>query len=156
MDFPLLNASLNATSTVFLLAGLVAIKRGARHGHERLMYGAALVSALFLVSYLWYHFAVIPERGVTRYHGAGALRPLYYGLLLTHVVLAVVNVPLVIGTFVHARKAVARGGLEGGDFTRHKRWAKITFPVWLYVSVTGVLVYLFLYVWNPVAPAEGG
>lgn len=156
IDFALLNALLNATSTLLLVGGLLAIQRRARRAHERCMYGAALVSALFLASYLWYHFAVIPERGVTRYHGAGALRTFYYGMLISHVVLAVVNVPLVIATFVHARKALAGGGLAGGDFTKHKRWAKITFPVWLYVSITGVLVYLFLYVWNPVLPAGNG
>ncbi|MBK7874372.1 MAG: DUF420 domain-containing protein [Planctomycetes bacterium] len=151
MDFPLVNACLNAGSTVLLLAGLGAIKSGARDLHERLMYAAFAVSLAFLASYLYYHFVVIPELGVTKYHGTGALRIFYYGMLLTHVVLATVNVPLCVMTFLHARR-----GNTTGDFTRHKRWAKITFPVWLYVSVTGVLVYFFLYVWNPVAPAGSG
>lgn len=151
MNLPFVNACLNATSTLLLLAGLGAIKSGARDLHERLMYAAFGVSIAFLASYLYYHFVVIPELGVTKYNGAGALKLFYYGMLLTHVVLAVVNVPLCLLTFKHAR-----AGQKTGDYERHKRWAKITFPVWLYVSVTGVLVYFFLYVWNPAAPAGSG
>jgi len=144
MDLPLIDACLNATATVLLLAGLVAIKAGQQRWHERLMYSAFAVSLAFLVCYLYYHFVVIPERGPVRYRGTGALRTVYYALLASHVVLAVVNVPLCVMTFVHAR--AQRWG-------KHRRWAKVTFPVWLYVSVTGVVVYLFLYVWNPPAGA---
>lgn len=150
-DFALLNASLNACATVLLIAGLIAIKSGRRELHERLMYLAFFVSLAFLASYLWYHVRVIPERGITKYHGAGALKTVYYAMLASHVVLAAANVPLCVMTFLHARRA--KSGREAWD--KHRRWAKVTFPVWLYVSVTGVLVYFFLYVWNPPA-ATGG
>lgn len=147
IDLPTVDACLNATSSVLLVSGLVAIKRGARKLHERLMYLAFAASLAFLSCYLWYHFVVIPEIGPTKYNGTGAIKTFYLGMLLTHVVLAVVNVPLCLVTFAHARAA---------RWERHKRWAKATYPVWLYVSVTGVLVYLFLYVWNPPATGAGG
>ena len=147
IDLPLVDACLNASSAALLVSGLIAIKRGARKVHERLMYSAFAVSLAFLACYLWYHLVVIPELGVTKYNGAGGLALFYYGMLITHVVLAVVNVPLCLVTFAHARAQ---------RWERHKRWAKVTFPVWLYVSVTGVLVYFFLYVWNPPAAGGGG
>jgi uncharacterized membrane protein YozB (DUF420 family) len=150
IDLPLVDAGLNATSTVLLVSGLVAIKRGERKLHERLMYSAFAASLAFLACYLWYHFVVIPKLGVTKFNATGALKVFYLGMLLSHVLLAIVNVPLCIVTFAHARAE---------RWERHKRWAKVTFPVWLYVSVTGVLVYLFLYVWNPpaaIGTAGGG
>lgn len=142
MSIPLLNACLNGTSGVLLLAGLAAIRTGRRKLHERLMISALFVSAAFLASYLYYHFVVVPEVGLTRFHGAGRWKAAYYAMLATHVVLAVVVVPLALRTVFLARRA---------RFDAHKRWARITFPIWLYVSVTGVLVYLALYVWNPPA-----
>lgn len=148
MNLPLVDACLNACASVLLVAGLVAIKRGRRDTHERFMYAAFAVSLAFLACYGTYHFVL--KNAETTYNGEGPLRTFYYGMLLTHVVLAMVNVPLCVLTFVHARK-----GKRTGDWSRHKRWAKITFPVWLYVSVTGVLVYCFLYVWNPAAPGGG-
>ncbi len=150
-NLPLVNACLNASSSVFLLAGLAAIKSGRRKLHERLMYTAFAVSLAFLACYLWYHFVVIPELGITTFHATGALKTFYLVMLATHVVLAVVNVPLCVMTFVHARRADS----GRATFEKHKRWAKVTFPIWLYVSVTGVLVYLFLYVWNPAPPGTG-
>jgi uncharacterized membrane protein YozB (DUF420 family) len=142
MELPTINACLNATATVLLLSGLIAIKRGNRELHERLMYSALLASTAFLACYLYYHFVIVPERGETRFRYSGWLRTTYLVMLVSHIVLAVVNLPMVIVTFVHARKQ---------NWEKHKRWAKITFPMWLYVSVTGVLVYLCLYVFN--APA---
>lgn len=142
MNLPLLNACLNGTSGVLLLAGLAAIKAGNRDLHERLMLSALAVSAAFLASYLYYHFVVIPEVGLTRFHGTGWTRPAYYGMLVTHVILATAVVPLALRTVFLARRE---------RFESHKRWARITFPIWLYVSATGVLVYLVLYVWNPPA-----
>ena len=141
---PFVDACLHATATVLLLAGFFAIKAGQRKLHERLMFAAFAVSLAFLACYLWYHFRVVPRQGPVKYNGVGGLRTFYYGMLATHIVLAIVNVPLCLVTFTHAWKA---------RWTQHKRWAKVTFPVWLYVSVTGVLVYLFLYVWNPAVSA---
>jgi uncharacterized membrane protein YozB (DUF420 family) len=140
MNLPLVNACLNGSSAVLLVAGLLAIQTGRRELHERLMYFAALISGAFLASYLYYHFVVIPELGVTRFQGTGALRTAYYAMLASHVVLAAVNLPMVLRTLwlAHAERWEA-----------HKRMARWTFPVWLYVSVTGVLVYLALYVWRP-------
>jgi len=142
LTLPLLNACLNGTSAVLLLAGLAAIKSGRRGAHERLMISALIVSAAFLASYLYYHGVVERVRGPTRFHGTGLWRPAYFAMLVSHVVLAVAVVPLALRTAFLARR---------GRFDAHKRWAKVTFPIWLYVSVTGVLVYLSLYVWNPPA-----
>lgn len=140
MSLPLVNACLNGTSAVLLCAGLVAIKRGDKELHERLMYTAFAVSTAFLASYLYYHFVVIPTVGVTKFNGQGWPKTAYYVMLASHVLLAIVNLPLTLRTLYLARK-------ERWD--AHKRSAKVTFPIWLYVSVTGVLVYLVLYVWNP-------
>ncbi len=141
-DIPTLNAMLNAVATVLITTGFVLIKRGRRDTHRKVMLSAGAVSAVFLVGYVAHKILV---RGVhTPFGGEGAaLRGFYYAMLLTHIVLAIVIAYLVPKTFALAIK---------GDFERHKRWARITFPIWLYVSVTGVLVYLFLYVWWPAAP----
>ena len=138
MSLPLLNACLNATSGVLLLLGLAAIKTNRRVLHERLMMSALFVSAAFLASYFYYHFVV--ASGMTPYRGTGWTRTAYYAMLATHVVLAMTVVPLALRTVYLARRE---------RFETHKRWARVTFPIWLYVSVTGVLVYLALYVWNP-------
>lgn len=142
MELPTINACLNATATVLLLSGLVAIKRGERKLHERLMYLALLASSCFLACYLYYHFVIVPVQGETRFNYPGWPRTIYLVMLFSHIVLAVVNLPMVIVTFIQARRE---------NWVVHKRWAKITFPIWLYVSVTGVLIYLCLYVFN--APA---
>lgn len=129
---PTLNALLNTTCAVLLLAGLVAIKRGRRAVHIRCMLAAAVVSALFLGSYVTYHSLY----GSTRFTGTGAIRGVYFTILISHTVLAVLNVPLVVTTLYRAGR---------GRFAAHKRIARITWPVWLYVSVTGVVIYLMLY-----------
>ena len=129
---PHLNACLNATSGVLLLAGFYFIRRRRVTAHLRCMTAALCVSAAFLVSYLVYH----AQHGSTRFRGQGYVRPLYFTILLTHTVLAAAIVPLVAVTLRRAWR---------GDFARHRRIARWTFPLWLYVSVTGVVVYLMLY-----------
>ncbi len=138
---PLLNAVLNGTSFLLLIAGIFAIKSGNKKTHEHLMKLAFLFSAAFLGFYLYYHFKVQPiQGGATPYNGTGAIKTAYLIMLLTHIVLAVVNLPMVLRTFWLAHKE---------DWERHKRMAKWTFPIWAYVSLTGVLVYLMLYPFNP-------
>ena len=136
---PAVNATLNATAAVLLLSGLAAIKSGERKLHERLMIAAFVVSSAFLACYLYYH----ATHGSTAFNGTGLARTAYFTLLISHTVLAVVNLPLVLRTLWLAHK-------ERWD--AHKKLAKITFPIWLYVSVTGVIVYVVLYHWNPPAP----
>lgn len=140
---PAVNASLNGTAFALLMAGLVAIKGGRRELHGRLMTVALAVSAAFLACYLYYHFVVTAEVGPTRYHGTGWKRTAYLVMLASHVVLAAVNLPMVLRTFWLARR-------ERWD--AHRRWARVTFPIWVYVSLTGVLVYVVLYHANPAAP----
>jgi uncharacterized membrane protein YozB (DUF420 family) len=129
---PHLNAALNATSFVLLVAALYQIRRGNVQNHRRLMLSALVVSGLFLISYVTYH----AQYGSVRFTGQGLIRPIYFVILITHVILAAAIVPLVIITL---RRALA------GDFARHRRIARWTYPLWLYVSVTGVVVYLLLY-----------
>ena len=129
---PHLNAALNAASGLLLLAGLYFISRRNVPAHRACMLSALVVSGLFLVSYVVYH----AQYGSVRFMGQGAARPVYFFILITHVVLAVTIVPLV---FVTARRALR------GDFARHRKIARWTYPLWLYVSVTGVVVYLMLY-----------
>jgi putative membrane protein len=129
---PTLNALLNSTSALCLCAGYLAIRQGRRELHIRLMVGALAASVLFLASYLTYHWL----HGSTRYSRHDWTRPLYFAVLLSHTVLAVVNVPLVILTVVRAARK---------RFDAHKRIARWTLPIWLYVCVTGVVVYLMLY-----------
>jgi uncharacterized membrane protein YozB (DUF420 family) len=128
------DASLNALATVLIVAGLIAIKRGSVTWHKRLMLAAAAVSALFLACYLTYHLTTES----VKFAGQGAIRPCYFALLISHVVLAVVQVPLILRTIWL--------GLQDRR-EQHKKWAKVTAPMWLYVSVTGVVVYLMLYHW---------
>ena len=138
-DIPTLNAALNATATVLIMAGFILIKQGKRDLHRVSMLSAGVVSALFLVGYVTHKILM---RGVhTPFGGDGAfLRAFYYTMLLTHIVLAIAIAYMVPRTFWFAIK---------GDFETHKKWAKFTFPIWFYVSVTGVLVYFFLYQWWP-------
>ena len=138
---PLVNASLNGVAFTLLLAGLVAILSGRKKLHEALMKSAFVVSAAFLSCYLYYHFAVLPiSGGPTKFNGEGAVKVAYLLMLLTHVVLAVVNLPKVLRVFWLAHKQ---------DWDRHRRLARWTLPIWMYVSLTGVLVYLVLYPFNP-------
>lgn len=138
---PLVNASLNGVAFVLLLLGLAAIVTGRKRLHEAMMRSAFVVSAAFLSCYLYYHFAVLPiSGGPTKFNGEGAAKVAYLLMLLTHVVLAVVNLPMVLRVFWLAHKE---------DWDRHKRLARWTLPIWLYVSLTGVLVYLVLYPFNP-------
>jgi putative membrane protein len=137
-DIPALNAALNALATLLMTAGFIFIKTGRKDAHRSAMLGAGAVSALFLVGYVGHKIAV---QGVhTAFGGEGAIRTVYYVMLLTHIVLAMAIAYLVPRTFWLAIK---------GDFVRHRAWARWTFPIWYYVSVTGVLVYFFLYRWWP-------
>jgi len=132
-DLPLVNASLNALSTCLLVYGYSLIRRGQRAQHKRVMLSAFAVSSVFLVCYLVYHYNV----GSVPYQGQGAMRTLYFTILITHVILAA-TVPVLAGL------TMWRAFQE--RFDKHRKIAKITFPIWLYVSVTGVIVYLMLYV----------
>lgn len=129
---PHLNAILNGTSAILLLSGYSFIRKGNIAAHRACQISALIVSILFLCSYLTYHF----NHGTTRFTGQGFVRPLYFIILTSHTILAVVIVPLVAVTFIRALRA---------DFVKHRRIARITLPLWLYVSVTGVIVYLMLY-----------
>ncbi len=131
-DLPTLNAVLNATTAVLLATGWLLIRRGRREAHRKVMTAALVSSSLFLVSYLAYH----ARAGTTRFQGTGAIRTAYLGILLTHTVLAAVVAPLAVIVFVLARRA---------RFRSHRRVARWTLPAWLYVSATGVAVYLMLY-----------
>jgi uncharacterized membrane protein YozB (DUF420 family) len=139
-DIPPINATLNGLATVLITAGFILIKAGRKEAHRAVMLTAAVVSALFLVGYVTHKILI---RGVhTPFGGEGAIRTAYYVMLISHIILAISIAYLVPRTFLFAIK---------GDYVRHKAWAKWTFPIWYYVSVTGVLVYFSLYVWWPVA-----
>ncbi len=138
-DLPLLNASLNGLSALFILIGLAAIKSDRKKFHILSMSAALVTSTLFLTSYVSYHW--LSHGVVTPFTYVGWPRTLYFVILFTHIPLAGLTLPLVIMTVIPALRA---------RFDRHRRLAKITTPIWLYVSVTGVLVYLMLYVWYPV------
>ena len=131
-DLPALNATLNALAATCLLAGYIFIRRGRVDAHRLAMSGALVLSTAFLVSYLVYHY----HAGSRPFTGQGAVRVVYFTILLTHIVLATVMVPMVLVT---VSRALMR------RFDRHRRIARWTWPVWMYVSVTGVLVYLMLY-----------
>jgi uncharacterized membrane protein YozB (DUF420 family) len=131
-DLPALNASLNALATVFLVTGYVCIRRGRRDLHKRCMLAALSTSALFLVSYVVYHY----HAGSVPFPGQGLIRGVYFAILIPHVVLAATVLPLALVT-------AARG--LWAQYDRHVRIARWTLPVWLYVSVTGVVIYLMLY-----------
>lgn len=131
-DLPTLNAVLNASSGVLLLVGHRFIRKGNRQAHRRCMLSALGVSAMFLISYLIYHY----HHGATSFTGEGIIRPIYFSILLSHTVLAMTVVPLALIT-------LARGLKE--QFDKHARIARWTYPIWLYVSVTGVVIYIMLY-----------
>jgi putative membrane protein len=129
---PHLNACLNGTSAVLLFTGYSFIRARNVVAHRACQIAALAVSIVFLASYLTYHY----HHGATRFQGTGLARPIYFTVLTSHTILAMVIVPLVILTFYRAFR---------GDFLRHRRIARITLPLWLYVSITGVIVYLMLY-----------
>lgn len=131
---PPINASLNAIAAMFLLAGYKTIKEGKQREHRNYMIGALVCSSLFLVCYLYYHATVV---GVTRYQGEGIARIVYFSILLTHTPLATLMVPFIIAAVWFAWKK---------DYVKHARITRKLLPVWLYVSLTGVLIYLMLYV----------
>lgn len=129
--FPKFHAVLNGTATVLLLAGLFFIKNKQIAWHKAMMWSAFAVSTVFLLSYVTYHSLTEP----TKFGGEGALKLVYYFILATHVVLAAGVLPFILFTFLRALT---------GDFQKHKKIAKLTLPVWLYVTITGVLVYLLI------------
>jgi putative membrane protein len=131
-DLPAVNATLNALSGILLVAGYTLIRSRRIEQHRKVMIAAFITSSLFLVSYIVYHAQV----GSVRFTRHGFVRPLYYTILITHVTLAVLVLPLAIVTLSRGLKA---------RFALHRRIARWTFPIWLYVSVTGVLVYVLLY-----------
>lgn len=134
--FPTLNAILNATSGVFLVAGYLFIRRRNINAHRACMVAALIASVLFLICYLIYHYNV----GSTKFQGPDWARTLYFVVLIPHTILAALMVPFIITTVIRAFR---------GQFDRHRKVARWTFPVWLYVSVTGVIVYFMLYHWFP-------
>jgi len=133
-ELPALNATLNTAATILLISGWICIRRRKQAAHITLMILALIVSAAFLTSYVIYHL----KAGHVSFHGAGWSRAVYFPLLLSHVLLAIVNVPLVLMTVIPAARQ---------RFDKHKRMARWALPVWLYVSVTGVIIYLMCYVW---------
>ena len=139
-DLPAINATLNGLSAVMLAAGFYFIKKGNRRAHQKCMIGAFSTSVVFLICYLTYHYTA----GHTSFKNPDWFRPIYLTLLFTHVVLAVAIVPLILKSIYHAAK---------GDFEKHKKVAKWTWPLWMYVSVTGVVIYLLLYQIFPQAVA---
>lgn len=139
-DIPALNATLNGLATVLMTAGFIFIKSGNKNAHRACMFTAGIVSAVFLIGYVTHK---ILKGGVHTHLGAeGLVLGVYRTMLLTHIVLAMAIAYLVPRTFALAFQ---------GKFERHRAWARWTFPIWYYVSVTGVLVYFFLYRWWPAA-----
>lgn len=132
MLLPSINACLNATAATLLLFGYVAIRRGRRAAHQRLMLAAFACSTLFLTGYVIHHARV----GSVRFAGGGLMRGLYFAILVPHTVLAVAVVPLALLTLTSALR---------GQFGTHRNRARLTLPVWLFVSASGVAVYLMLY-----------
>ena len=131
-DLPVLNATLNGLAALLLIAGYILIRQGRREAHRQVMLAAFGISVLFLISYLVYHYQV----GSVRFQGQGTIRTVYLSILLTHTVLAAAVPFLALITF---RRAFAN------NIAGHRRIAKWTLPIWLYVSVTGVVVYWMLY-----------
>ena len=129
---PELNAALNLCSALLLVLGYTLIRQRAITAHTICMLGATLTSTAFLISYIYYHL----HHGSTRFPGHGASRVLYFSILIPHTILAIVQVPLIYKTLRHA---------FAGRFEAHRRLARITLPIWLFVSVTGVVVYWMLY-----------
>lgn len=133
---PTINASLNASAGIFLILGGIAIKNKDRIRHRMLMICAFACSTLFLCAYLYYH---LTSRGISHYHGKGILRTIYFIVLGTHTPLAVLIVPFIIMAIRHALR---------GEYEHHTRITRWLYPTWIYVSVTGVIVYLMLYIFS--------
>lgn len=133
---PALNALLNGTSAVLLLFGYRAIRRRKFRRHMKFMLTAFFTSALFLVSYVIYHFF----HGSTTFEAGGLIRPVYFFILITHIVLSALVVPMILSSFYLA---------FSGKLTTHRKFSRVTLPVWLYVSVTGVLIFGILKLFNP-------
>jgi uncharacterized membrane protein YozB (DUF420 family) len=131
-DLPALNATLNGVAAAFLVAGYACIRARKDAAHRASMLAAVVTSALFLLSYVIYH----ANAGSKPFQGTGAIRAVYFAILITHIVLAAAIVPMVLITLSRALK---------GRFDRHARLARWTLPIWLYVSVTGVVIYVMLY-----------
>jgi len=131
-DLPLLNACLNSLSFILLVLGRLAIRKKNRELHKKMMISAFIVSTVFLCSYLTRHYYA----GSTIFPGSGSLKILYFCILIPHVILAALMIPLILITFFHASKE---------NWEKHRKFAKVTFPIWSYVSATGVIIYLMLY-----------
>jgi uncharacterized membrane protein YozB (DUF420 family) len=137
-DLPVVNACLNGLSSIFLLAGYIQIRKKRQNAHRNCMIAAFVTSTFFLICYITYHsyVAYYLHRGPTRFVDPAWFRPIYLLILGTHTILAVVIVPMVFMSLSRGLK---------GDFERHKRISRWTWPLWMYVSVTGVVIYLLLY-----------
>jgi putative membrane protein len=133
-DLPAINATLNGIATVLLGSGYVAIKQGRKELHKTLMISALVVSAAFLACYLVYHY----HAGSKPFPDLGWIKTVYLLILVPHIILAAVMVPMILKTFWHAFR---------GEWESHKKIARWTFPIWMYVSLTGVVIYLMLYQW---------
>ena len=143
--FPTIDATMNSISTVLLLIGHSFIKRGRMAAHRAFMIAALVSSSIFLASYLYFHYHV----GSVHFQGQGWSRPIYFTILISHIILAAAIVPLVIITLSRALQE---------KFDKHRAIARWTYPLWLYVSVTGVIVYVMLYhlfVVTPIFAASG-
>ncbi len=137
-DLPALNASLNGLATIFLILGFIFIKQGRKEAHRNCMVAAFITSSIFLICYVLHKILV---RGVhTPFGGAGLIRQVYYVMLFSHILLAMAIVPLILMTMSRAIKQ---------RYELHRRVARWTWPLWMYVSITGVLVYFMLYRWFP-------
>lgn len=133
-DLPTLNATLNFIASILLLSGYIAIKKNQKIIHRNFMISTLIVSAAFLTSYLIYHYHV-PSK---KFPDIGFMKTVYLLILIPHIILAAVMVPMILKTFWHAYKQ---------QWDKHKKIARITFPIWMYVSVTGVIIYFMLYHW---------
>lgn len=130
-SLPALNAFLNTLTSIFLVTGFTFIKQNKIVWHKRAMYLATVTSALFLMSYIAYHH----YHGDTKFVGSGPIRSIYFSILISHILLSAIQVPLILATLYLAMSK---------KFVKHKKVARITFPIWLYVSVTGVLIFIML------------
>lgn len=133
-DLPSLNASLNTIAATLLMCGYISIKQGKRDLHRNIMIAALIVSAAFLTSYLIYHYHV-PSK---KFPDVGLMKTVYLLILIPHIIFAMVMVPMILKTFWHAYKQ---------EWQKHRKIARLTFPIWMYVSITGVIVYFMLYHW---------
>jgi uncharacterized membrane protein YozB (DUF420 family) len=141
-DLPAVNATLNGLSAVFLALGFIFIKTGRKTAHRNCMLSAFCISVVFLICYLTYHtyLAIVLKQGPTRFLNPAWFRPIYLAILTTHTILAAVIVPMILVTLHRAWR---------GRFDRHKKIARWTWPLWMYVSITGVVVYWLLYIKFP-------